>query len=217
LDLAVVLGESRLDIEVDGERYHKDWTGELCRRDLIRNHRLIELGWDVKRVWVHQVRDDLDGCVAAVRRWVEGHPLPEVEVRTDPESVRPSSPSNLGYWDNLDEGRTGPFCWTCNEDKFALDLEDCVACGSPVCFECSGIVDWVAIKKSKPTHGTGRICDGCSSAPEYQPCAVCGRVSKDGLFFSGEGSEGLCSGCYDAAHPEDIGTSLPSGPRPLQV
>ncbi|QQS03381.1 MAG: AAA family ATPase [Fibrobacterota bacterium] len=74
LDLGLVRGTHRLDIEVDGERYHKDWTGELCRRDLIRNHRLIELGWDVRRFWVHQVRDDLNGCVAAIKKWVQEHP-----------------------------------------------------------------------------------------------------------------------------------------------
>jgi hypothetical protein len=31
--------------------------------------RLIELDWRVGRFWVYEVRDDLDGCVAAVLRW----------------------------------------------------------------------------------------------------------------------------------------------------
>jgi very-short-patch-repair endonuclease len=69
LDLALVNGDRMLDIEVDGERYHRNWDGELCRRDQIRNQRLFELGWDVMRFWVYQVRDDLDGCVERVRRW----------------------------------------------------------------------------------------------------------------------------------------------------
>lgn len=72
LDFTVFDGERRLDIEIDGERYHKDWTGELCRRDLIRNQRLLELGWDVKRFWVYQVRDDLDTCVRWVNSWLNG-------------------------------------------------------------------------------------------------------------------------------------------------
>ena len=50
LDLALFDGERRLDIEVDGERYHRNWTGELCRRDQIRNQRLFELDWDVKAI-----------------------------------------------------------------------------------------------------------------------------------------------------------------------
>ena len=71
LDFAVVEGERRLNIEVDGERYHRAWDGELIRRDRLRNQRMIELGWDVKRFWVYQIRDDIDRCVAEVRAWVD--------------------------------------------------------------------------------------------------------------------------------------------------
>lgn len=72
LDLALFAeDESRcLDIEVDGEHYHKDWTGELCRRDQIRNQRLYELGWHVKRFWVYEIRDNLDNCVEQIKQWV---------------------------------------------------------------------------------------------------------------------------------------------------
>lgn len=69
LDLALVEGERRLDIEVDGEWYHREWTGELCRRDQLRNQRLFELGWDVMRFWVYEIRDDLEGCVKRVTKW----------------------------------------------------------------------------------------------------------------------------------------------------
>lgn len=72
LDFAILDGDRKLNIEVDGERYHKDWTGELCLRDRMRNQRLIELGWDVKRFWVYQVRDDMSGCVQWVKRWLAG-------------------------------------------------------------------------------------------------------------------------------------------------
>lgn len=71
LDLALFEGERRLNIEVDGERYHKNWTGELCRRDQIRNQRLFELGWDVKRFWVYEIRDDIEGCVAKINQWLK--------------------------------------------------------------------------------------------------------------------------------------------------
>jgi very-short-patch-repair endonuclease len=70
LDLALIgEGQRKLDIEVDGERYHRDWGGELVRRDQLRNLRLIEMGWDVMRFWVYQVRDDLHGCVERVLKW----------------------------------------------------------------------------------------------------------------------------------------------------
>jgi very-short-patch-repair endonuclease len=69
LDFALLAGARRLNIEVDGEHYHRNWDGELCRRDQIRNQRLIELGWDVMRFWVYQIRDDLPACVERVKRW----------------------------------------------------------------------------------------------------------------------------------------------------
>ena len=71
LDFAVIIGECRLNIEVDGERYHRGWTGELCLRDQLRNQRLIELGWEVRRFWVYEVRDRLAECVETVVKWVQ--------------------------------------------------------------------------------------------------------------------------------------------------
>jgi very-short-patch-repair endonuclease len=70
LDLALLNGSRRLAIEIDGDRYHRNWDSELCRRHQIRNHRLMELGWEVMRFWVYQVRDDLDRSVERVRQWV---------------------------------------------------------------------------------------------------------------------------------------------------
>jgi very-short-patch-repair endonuclease len=70
LDFALLVNERRLDIEVDGERYHRDWTGELLRRDQLRNMRLIELGWDVMRFWVYELRDNMPQCIERVRTWV---------------------------------------------------------------------------------------------------------------------------------------------------
>lgn len=70
LDLAIQSGQRYLDVEIDGEHYHRNWNGDLCRRDQIRNHRLMELGWDVMRFWVYQVRDNLDHCVTRVQQWL---------------------------------------------------------------------------------------------------------------------------------------------------
>ena len=71
LDLALKIADRKLDIEVDGEMYHRSWDGELCRRDQIRNRRLIELGWDVLRFWVYESRDDMPHCIERVQNWIK--------------------------------------------------------------------------------------------------------------------------------------------------
>ena len=70
LDLALFAEDGRkLDIEIDGEMYHRNWNGELCYRDQLRNQRLYELGWNVKRFWVYQIRDELEKCVSQIKDW----------------------------------------------------------------------------------------------------------------------------------------------------
>ncbi|WOV90605.1 MAG: DUF559 domain-containing protein [Candidatus Zeuxoniibacter abyssi] len=69
LDLAIVNRDKKPDIEVDGEMYRRNWTGELCRRDQTRNQRLNDLGWNVMRFWVYEIRDDLPSCIAKVKKW----------------------------------------------------------------------------------------------------------------------------------------------------
>jgi very-short-patch-repair endonuclease len=71
LDFGLFQGDRKLDIEVDGENYHRNWDGELCRRDQIRSRRLADLGWDIQRFWVYEVRDDLPGTVQRVKAWME--------------------------------------------------------------------------------------------------------------------------------------------------
>ncbi len=69
LDLAIIDGDRKLNIEIDGEKYHRNWDGELLRRDQLRNKRLIELGWDVQRFWVYQIRDNMKQCIEKVGQW----------------------------------------------------------------------------------------------------------------------------------------------------
>jgi very-short-patch-repair endonuclease len=71
LDLALIDGDRKLDIEVDGELYHRHWSGENIRRDMLRSQRLIELGWDVQRFWVYQIRDEIDGCIKRIKTWLK--------------------------------------------------------------------------------------------------------------------------------------------------
>ena len=72
LDFALFDGERKLNIEIDGENYHRHWNGELCRRDQIRSRRLSDVGWDILRLWVYEVRDDLEGSLARVKEWMAG-------------------------------------------------------------------------------------------------------------------------------------------------
>lgn len=68
-DFLLVSGDRRLIVDIGHEYYHRNWTSEQCRRDQIRNLRLFELGYDVMRFWVYEVRDDLPGCLERLKRW----------------------------------------------------------------------------------------------------------------------------------------------------
>ncbi len=74
LDLALIAPDGRrLNIEIDGEGFHLDpWTGERLSRDILRDMRLMEMGWEVRRFWAVEVRDHVDDCVQAVIRWLAG-------------------------------------------------------------------------------------------------------------------------------------------------
>jgi very-short-patch-repair endonuclease len=73
LDLAFFKhGGRRIDIEVDGDRYHRDASGLRKIDDLWRDHQLRGLGWEVIRFWVYELRENIDGCVERVRRAVMG-------------------------------------------------------------------------------------------------------------------------------------------------
>ncbi len=67
LDFAFITEAKKLNVEVDGEMYHQEWDGTRSMRDLMRDHRLIGMGWEIKRFWVHELRDDMDRCVAEVK------------------------------------------------------------------------------------------------------------------------------------------------------
>ena len=68
LDFAIFGNELKLDVEVDGEAYHRDWTGSRRVEDLQRDVTLVANGWYVLRFWVYQIREDADGCVDRIER-----------------------------------------------------------------------------------------------------------------------------------------------------
>lgn len=72
LDMAVIVGTVKLDIEVDGDRYHRDASGLRRVADIWRDRQLTGLGWRVLRFWVYELREDLDGCVRRIRAALAG-------------------------------------------------------------------------------------------------------------------------------------------------
>lgn len=69
LDFGLIAGERRLNIEVDGEQFHKNESGMRCQKDIDRNIYVKAQGWAVMRFWVYQLRDDLEGCVNQIKQW----------------------------------------------------------------------------------------------------------------------------------------------------
>jgi very-short-patch-repair endonuclease len=67
LDLAV-LKPTRIDIEVDGEAYHKTIAGDRKEEDYERDLQLRSLGWKVQRFWVYELRDNMDECINKIKK-----------------------------------------------------------------------------------------------------------------------------------------------------
>ena len=58
----------KLDLEVDGRRWHQ--TPDGCRKtcDLWRDHQLKSMGWRVRRFWVDELARDMEGCIDVVEQ-----------------------------------------------------------------------------------------------------------------------------------------------------
>jgi very-short-patch-repair endonuclease len=68
LDLA--LEEYKLDIEVDGQAYHLNKFGERKQDDVYRDLTITSVGWRVIRFWVHELKDDMGGCITQIRMMI---------------------------------------------------------------------------------------------------------------------------------------------------
>ena len=66
LDLALMEGAAKLDIEVDGETYHRDENNRRRADDFFRDEYLQRFGWKTQRFWVSELQDDLEGCAQEV-------------------------------------------------------------------------------------------------------------------------------------------------------
>lgn len=75
LDMALVNNQThskKIDIEVDGDRYHRNRDGSRKKDDVWRDIQLHGMGWIVLRFWVYQLREDLNGCAEKiVTTWSE--------------------------------------------------------------------------------------------------------------------------------------------------
>lgn len=65
LDLAI-LSPRKIDLEVDGESFHRTAGGGRKDDDHWRDLQLQSLGWKVCRFWIYELREDLPRCVRKV-------------------------------------------------------------------------------------------------------------------------------------------------------
>jgi very-short-patch-repair endonuclease len=62
----------KLDLEVDGRRWHADPDGNRKASDRLRDRELIARGWAVRRFWVHELAEDMEKCLDLVERDLNG-------------------------------------------------------------------------------------------------------------------------------------------------
>jgi very-short-patch-repair endonuclease len=72
IDIALPKNGNKIAIEIDGERWHTDLSGERLERDIVRDRNLYSMGWDINRFWVHDLKYDLSNCVKIIMDKVNG-------------------------------------------------------------------------------------------------------------------------------------------------
>ena len=69
LDFALFAGNGRkINVEVDGEQFHRDRDGRRKASDVRRDRILMQEGWTVTRFWVYELREDMDRCVGQIEK-----------------------------------------------------------------------------------------------------------------------------------------------------
>lgn len=58
----------KLDVEVDGRKWHESPDGRRKTSDLWRDHQLKSMGWRVRRFWVDELSRDMEGCLDRVEQ-----------------------------------------------------------------------------------------------------------------------------------------------------
>ena len=67
LDFALIKPGLKLDVEVDGEAYHRDEQGNRVSEDIVRDQVLVADGWKILRFWVYELREDMPACIEKIR------------------------------------------------------------------------------------------------------------------------------------------------------
>jgi very-short-patch-repair endonuclease len=77
LDFAFFPSDRRkVNVEVDGETYHRDRDGNLRAEDVRRDLVLRADGWTVQRFWVYELRDDWEACIRRIQSILESPDTP---------------------------------------------------------------------------------------------------------------------------------------------
>jgi very-short-patch-repair endonuclease len=58
----------KLDLEVDGRKFHTDPDGQRKAGDILRDAEMQARGWKVRRFWVYELAQDMEGCLDRVER-----------------------------------------------------------------------------------------------------------------------------------------------------
>ena len=61
-------GGIKLDLEVDGRKWHQDTDGNRKIDDHWRDHLMRSAGWRVRRFWVDELKQDMERCLDLVER-----------------------------------------------------------------------------------------------------------------------------------------------------
>lgn len=68
LDFALFRDEVKLDLEVDGRRWHVGPDGNRKTADRLRDREMIARGWKVRRFWVHELQANMENCLDLVEQ-----------------------------------------------------------------------------------------------------------------------------------------------------
>ena len=58
----------KIDLEVDGRRWHTDIDGNRKVSDIWRDHQLKSMGWKVIRFWVDELDKDMERCIGLIEQ-----------------------------------------------------------------------------------------------------------------------------------------------------
>lgn len=68
LDFALDPEGRKINVEVDGRRWHTDASGNRKVGDILRDREMKARGWTVLRFWVHELANGMEGCVDRIER-----------------------------------------------------------------------------------------------------------------------------------------------------